>query len=148
MKNFLLPLVVFCSSISLAQNNNGWVIESYSTSFDETVQNIENLIRANGLKVFSIVKHSEEAQAAGLEQSPTTLIIFGNPKVGTHLMNCDARIGYLLPLKILIWEDKNNSIKAGFIKAEVLLRDYNLKGCEEFPAKIDFAASNILKGAK
>lgn len=72
--------------------------------FDETVERIISLIKDKGFTIFSQIDHAAEAIKNGLFLRPTKLIIFGNPKVGTLLMNDRQSCGIDLPVKILIWE--------------------------------------------
>ena len=63
---------------------------------------LEAVLQAKGVKVFARVDHSAEAQAAGLALPPTQLLIFGNPKAGTPLMQAAPTIGLDLPMKVLV----------------------------------------------
>ncbi len=74
-------------------------------SVDETVQKLEGILQAKGVKLFAVVDHSGEAEKAGLHMNPTKLLIFGSPKAGTPLMLAAPGIALDLPLKILVWQD-------------------------------------------
>lgn len=74
-------------------------------SVDETVKRVENALTAKGVKLFTLIDHSGEAEKAGLQMRPTKLLIFGNPKAGTHWMVAAPSIALDLPLKILVAED-------------------------------------------
>jgi len=74
-------------------------------SVDETVKRVENALSAKGVKLFALIDHSGEAEAAGLRMRPTRLLVFGNPKAGTPWMVAAPSIAIDLPLKILIAED-------------------------------------------
>ena len=62
-------------------------------------------IEAQGIKVFARINHAALAAEAGLTLGPTELLIFGNPKAGTPLMQAGQTIGIDLPLKALVWQD-------------------------------------------
>jgi uncharacterized protein (DUF302 family) len=83
----------------------GIVTRQSRYSVDETVANLEALLKAKGVKLFAIIDHSGEADAVGLHMPPTKLLIFGNPKVGTPLMLAAPATAIDLPLKILVAED-------------------------------------------
>ena len=72
---------------------------------DETVEKLEKILQAKGVKVFTLIDHSGEAEKAGLQMRPTKVLIFGNPKAGTPLMIAAPSIAIDLPLKVLVWED-------------------------------------------
>jgi uncharacterized protein (DUF302 family) len=71
----------------------------------ETMDRLEAEIRAKGMSVFARVDHAEGAAEAGLELRPTNLIIFGNARGGTPLMQASQTAGIDLPLKVLVWQD-------------------------------------------
>ena len=73
-------------------------------SVAETVDRLESLLKAKGIKVFSRLDQAAEARSAGLTMRPMVLLIFGDPKTGTPLMNRYPSIAIDLPLKALIWE--------------------------------------------
>jgi|ERR1700693_6253249 len=79
-------------------------------SVDQTVQKLEGILQAKGVKLFALVDHSGEAEKAGMRMRPTKLLIFGNPKAGTPLMVASPSIAIDLPLKILVWEDAGGKV--------------------------------------
>ena len=76
-------------------------------SVDQTVEKLDGILKAKGVKLFALVDHSSEAEKAGMHMRPTKLLIFGNPNAGTPLMIASPTIAIDLPLKILVWEDSN-----------------------------------------
>jgi uncharacterized protein (DUF302 family) len=73
----------------------------------ETVDRLVAEIRKRGLTLFAQVDHAAGAAEVGLPLRPTMLLIFGNAKGGTPLMQADQTAGIDLPLKALVWEDQN-----------------------------------------
>jgi uncharacterized protein (DUF302 family) len=71
----------------------------------ETMDRLETEIRTKGLEVFARIDHAAGAAEVGLNLRPTELIIFGNARGGTPLMQSVQTIGIDLPLKALVWED-------------------------------------------
>jgi uncharacterized protein (DUF302 family) len=80
---------------------------SYGPS--DTLSRLEAEVRARGLTVFAHIDHAAGAAAAGLALRPTDLLVFGNAKGGTPLMQSVQTIGIDLPLKALIWQDASGS---------------------------------------
>lgn len=74
-------------------------------SVADTLEKLQAILQAKGVKVFALIDHSGEAEKAGLTMRPTKLLIFGNPKAGTPLMLAAPRSAIDLPLKLLVWED-------------------------------------------
>ena len=85
--------------------DSGIVVLRSNHSVEQTVEKIEQALQAKGVKLFTLVDHSGEADKAGMKMPPTKLLIFGNPKAGTPLMLASPSIAIDLPLKILIAED-------------------------------------------
>ena len=77
---------------------------------EETVARLEREIREKGLTVFAKVDHSGGARAAGLSLRFTQLLLFGNPKGGTPLMQSRQTIGIDLPLRLLVWQDERGDV--------------------------------------
>ena len=90
--------------------DNGIVMVPSHRSVDQTVDTIEGILKAKGIKLFALVDHSGEAKAAGLEMRPTKLLIFGNPKGGTPLMIASPSIAIDLPMKLLVSEDADGKV--------------------------------------
>jgi uncharacterized protein (DUF302 family) len=85
--------------------NSGIVTISGGLSVDQTVQKLKALLEAKGIRLFALIDHSGEAEAAGMKMPATTLLIFGNPKAGTPLMIASPSTAIDLPLKILVADD-------------------------------------------
>ena len=71
----------------------------------DTLARLENVIKAKGLTLFARIDHAQGAAEAGLTLRPTLLVIFGNARGGTPLMQAAQTTGIDLPLKALVWED-------------------------------------------
>jgi|SRR5215510_2654259 len=71
----------------------------------ETMDRLEAEIRSEGLAIFAQIDHAVGAVEAGLTLRPTNLIIFGNARGGTPLMQSVQTVGIDLPLKALVWQD-------------------------------------------
>jgi uncharacterized protein (DUF302 family) len=72
----------------------------------ETMNRLEAALLAKGMTVFARIDHAAGAAAAGLALRPTELLIFGNAKVGTPLMQSIQTVGIDLPVKALTWQDE------------------------------------------
>jgi uncharacterized protein (DUF302 family) len=70
-----------------------------------TLERLETALRQKGIHIFARIDHAAGAKEAGLSLRPTTVLLFGNPQVGTPLMQSSQTAGIDLPLKVLVWED-------------------------------------------
>jgi uncharacterized protein (DUF302 family) len=93
---------------------------------DETVEKLESILNAKGIAIFALIDHSGEAEKAGLKMRPTKLLIFGNPKAGTPLMIAAPGIAIDLPLKILVWEDRDATVWVSYNSPEYLQSRHGL----------------------
>jgi uncharacterized protein (DUF302 family) len=105
---------------------SGIVTISGQHSVDQTVKKLEELLQAKGVKIFTVIDHSGEAEKAGLRMPPTKVVIFGNPKAGTPLMLAAPSIAIDLPLKILVAEDSNGKARISYNSPEYLQARHGL----------------------
>jgi uncharacterized protein (DUF302 family) len=84
---------------------DGLIAVKSSRGPKETMEKLVAELGAKGLTIFARVDHAAGAKEAGLELRPTELVIFGNAKGGTPLMQVNQLVGIDLPLKALVWQD-------------------------------------------
>lgn len=109
MKCITVILILNFSFTCLAQEN-GLITVSSIYPVKETTDRFIETITTKGLTVFARIDHAANATKQGLTLRPTELVIFGNPKAGTPLMQDNQTSGIDLPLKVLIWEDENGKV--------------------------------------
>jgi uncharacterized protein (DUF302 family) len=110
----------------VSDHDNGIVSKPSKHSVDQTVQNLKEVLQAKGVKLFTLVDHSGEAESVGLHMRPTKLLIFGNPKAGTPLMIASPSTAIDLPLKILVWEDADGKVWISYNSPAYLGTRHNL----------------------
>lgn len=86
-------------------SDDGLVTVASKHSVKDSLDRLEAALRAKGVTIFARIDHAAGAASVGLPLRPTELIIFGNPKAGTPLMQANQTAGLDLPLKVLAWED-------------------------------------------
>lgn len=99
----------------------------------ETVERLENALKAQDIPLFAKFDHAKNAADAGLTLRPTTVLVFGSPKVGTGLMQADQSISLELPLRISIWEDEAGSTWLAFPRLDNMAQEYGLSGHPVIP---------------
>jgi uncharacterized protein (DUF302 family) len=92
----------------------------------ETASRLESLLQAKGIKIFSRIDQAAEAKAAGLTMRPMVLLIFGDPKAGTPLMNRYPSLAMDLPLKALVWEAADGKVWLSYNSPEFLRQRHGL----------------------
>ena len=98
---------------------------------EETLRRLEIGLEKRNIPVFAKFDHGKNALEAGLELRPTTVLVFGSPKVGTGLMQADQSISLELPLRISVWEDESGST---WLAAPRMKRTAAEYGLENHPA--------------
>src|ERR1700757_3401320 len=111
--------------------NSFGIVEGLTTirsSFNPktTMERLETEIRAKGLNVFARMDHAAGAAEVGLPLAPTDLIIFGNARGGTPLMQSAQTVGIDLPLKILVWQDAASSTWLSYNEAGWIARRHGV----------------------
>jgi uncharacterized protein (DUF302 family) len=81
-----------------------------SSGYRETLRSLLDAIADRGLTVFAQIDHASAAREIGMELADEVVLVFGNPRAGTPLMQEDPRIGIELPLRLLVWDDGNQTI--------------------------------------
>jgi uncharacterized protein (DUF302 family) len=101
---------------------------------------LETAVKAKGLTVFARIDHAAGAAAVGLSLRPTELLIFGNAKGGTPLMQSAQTTGIDLPLKALVWQDAAGKTWLSYNDPSWLAKRHGL-GHETEPAVSAMAAA-------
>jgi uncharacterized protein (DUF302 family) len=116
-------------------------------SVEETTNRLENILNKKGMTIFNQINHSDAAQKVGVELRKTQLIIFGNPKVGSPLMQCQQSVAIDLPQKAIIWEDDTSKVWISYNDPRYLEKRHNIIGCDKVITKVEKALSGITKAA-
>src|SRR3984893_16384801 len=105
----------------------------------ETMNRLEAEIRAHGMKVFDRIDHAAGATEAGLELRPTELIIFGNARGGTPLMQSVQTVGIDLPLKALVWENASGTTWVSYNEPSWIAERHGVANVEPVVSKMTAA---------
>ncbi|HTV60535.1 MAG TPA: DUF302 domain-containing protein [Verrucomicrobiae bacterium] len=108
------------------KTGEGIISKQSNYSVSETLDRVEAVMKAKGVKVFARVDHSGEAEKVGLKMPPTQLLIFGNPKGGTPVMLAAPTAAIDLPLKALAWQDNEGKVWLSYNDPEYLKRRFGL----------------------
>jgi uncharacterized protein (DUF302 family) len=107
----------------------------------ETMDRLEAEVRARGMAVFARVDHAAGAAQVGLSLRPTEVLMFGNAKAGTPLMQANQTIGIDLPLKALVWEDENGKVWLSYSEPSWLAQRHGLAAATK--AAVDAMAAGL-----
>src|SRR3954451_22975178 len=95
------------------------------SGYSETVVRLIDAIESRGLTVFARIDHAAAAREAGLDLADEQVVLFGNPRGGTPLMQSDPRIGVELPLRILVWAT-DDGVHTGYLDPRELGERYDI----------------------
>ena len=113
----------------------------------ETMNKLETEVKAKGLTVFARIDHAAGAAEVGLPLPPTELLIFGNAKGGTPLMQSVQTIGIDLPLKALVWQDASGTTWLSYNDPNWLAKRHGLGHEADAPVKAISAALGAMAKA-
>ncbi len=114
------------------------VVQESKYSVEETLVRLEAELAAKKIPVFARFDHDGNAREASLQLRPTKVVVFGNPAVGTKLMQSSQPIALDLPLRVSIWEDDRGRVWVAYPSLDALAGEYGVK---------DTATVQAMKGA-
>ncbi|WP_249144002.1 DUF302 domain-containing protein [Bradyrhizobium lablabi] len=107
---------------------SSYVEHRSSLGFAETVDHLVTTIEKVGMTVFARIDHAAGAKAVGITMPPAIVLIYGNAKGGTPVMQAAPRAALDLPLRVLIREDDQGKTLIGFHPIAQLLETYRVPG--------------------
>jgi uncharacterized protein (DUF302 family) len=147
MMRMLLSYFIFFGLVSVAVADSGLVNVKSTHSVKDTADRLEKALATKGMTVFIRIDHTAGAKKAGLALPPTEVVIFGNPKVGTPLMQCSRSVAVDLPQKALIWEDDQGQVWLTYNDPAYLATRHAITGCETVLKKVGGALQNFAAAA-
>jgi len=128
-------------------SDQGMIYKPSPYSVKETLDRLEKVFKKKGITVFARVNHTAGAKKVGATLRPTEVIIFGNPKIGTPLMQSDQHIGIDLPLKVLAWRDEKGKVMIAYNDPRYLARHHHIKNRDKVFASMAGALNNLTDAA-
>ncbi len=113
----------------------------------ETMDRLDAEIRARGLTIFARIDHAAGAAEVGLKLRPTQLIVFGNARGGTPLMQSVQTIGIDLPLKALVWQDAAGKTWISYNEPRWIVQRHGIADAEAIVTKMADQLSAISNAA-
>lgn len=109
---------------------DNWIIKDSASDVAVTADKLVAAVEGAGAKVFARVDHAAGAASIDAELAPMTLVMFGNPKLGTPILQNAPQAGLDLPIRVLIWDD-NGSTKIGYLDPADLKARYSVEGADK-----------------
>jgi uncharacterized protein (DUF302 family) len=95
-------------------------------SVTDTLARLESVLKERGVMIFARIDFSGDAARAGLTMRPEQMLIFGNPKAGTPLMQSAPAAGLDLPVKALVWQDASGQTQVAYNDPQYVIRRHGL----------------------
>ncbi len=111
----------------------------------ETLDRLVAALDQRGIKVAARIDHAAGAKAVGMELPPTEVLIFGNPKLGTPLMQSNPAIGIDLPMKVLAWQDEAGKVWVGYAAPEALKARHGIIDRDQVSSTMSSALAGLVK---
>lgn len=112
-------------------------------TFEDTVAAIQKTLNSKGITIFATIDHQAAAKAVGETMQPATVLIVGNPKVGTALMQENLLLAIELPLKILVYQE-GKTVNIRYEKIAAIAEKYHIKQNFGTAEKIDAAMQQLI----
>ena len=147
------PIVAFAlaaamySGTAARADNAGIVVVPSNHSVSKTADKLASVLTSKGITVFARVDHAAGAQKVGKSLRPTQLIIFGNPKLGTPLMESNQKIGLDLPLKALVYQAADSKTYISYNDPSYLAKRHGIGDRDKVFAKMTGALKNFTAAA-
>lgn len=145
MRKTILGLFLALASTALMADGMKSVESPHDVN--TTIDRLQAALESKGLRIFDRIDHAANADGAGLSLAPTQVLIFGNPALGTPLMNCAPTTALDLPQKMLAWQDADGQTHLAWNDPAWLQQRHGIAGCDEVLGKISGALANFAAAA-
>ena len=115
------------------QSSDGVITKPSSESITQTIDGLRRLITDRDFTVFNVIDHSGVAERAGVQMPDSKLVMFGKPAVGATAMVAAPLAGLDIPLKVLVWEDRNGAVSVSYNSPGFLAERHHLEGALRAP---------------
>ena len=138
---FALAVTAFTVLAVPARAADGVVVVNSNHDVKTTMDRLEKILTEKGITVFARVNHAAGAESIGQTLRPMELLVFGNPKLGTPLMQKNQEIGLDLPLKALVFQTEKGNTQIAYTDPAFLAKRYGMTE----PAKVFETMAGALK---
>ncbi len=124
-------------------NPDGLISKQSKFGVSETIDRLENILKKKGITIVTRWSHSKRAAGVGIKLRPTELLLFGNPKLGSHMFTSKQTSGIDLPLKALAWEDENGKVWLSYNDPAYITKRHSINDRDEIAKKMTGALNKL-----
>ena len=121
----------------------GMISKKSNFSVKETLDKLEAVLKKKGIGIAVRWDHAAKANGVGIPLRPTELLIFGNPKLGSHMFTANQTAGIDLPMKALAWEDEKGQVWLTYNDPAYIVDRHNIKNRSKIKAKMTGALNKL-----
>jgi len=146
----VLGVIVFSSGAfadDMMKNDNGLISKKSHHSVKETLDRLEAALKNKGIGVALRWSHDAKGKSVGIPLRPTELLMFGNPKLGTHMFTSNQTAGIDLPLKALAWEDEKGQVWLTYNDPAYIAKRHHITDRDDVLAKMSKALDGLSNAA-
>ena len=138
----LMSLMVIAPAMSMA-DDQGMINKKSQFSVKVTLDRLENVLRKKGITIVTRWSHHAGAKKADIALRPTELLIFGNPKMGSHFFTSQQTAGIDLPMKALAWKDKKGQVWLTYNDPTYIAKRHSINNRPAIVKKMTGALNNL-----
>ena len=127
--------------------DNGLINKKSPYSVKKTLNRLEKILRSKGITIVTRWSHDKGAKKVGIPLRPTELLIFGNPKLGTHFFTSKQTAGIDLPLKALAWQDEAGQVWLTYNDPHYIANRHGITNRDEIVKKMTAALDGMTNAA-
>lgn len=143
MKSMITAAVMGMMALPALADTDDLVRVKAGGAVDVTMDALQTAVEAAGATVFARVNHAKGAEDAGMYLRPEEVLIFGNPKLGSLVMQDNPLAGLYLPMKVLVYEDGDGQTWLVYEEPDDMFDDLDLPEDAEYISKMDEALKNL-----
>lgn len=147
MRNLIIIALMAVIPFSVIASEDGLISKKSNHSVKVTLDRLENILKKKGITIAMRWSHDEGGKKVGIPLRPTELLVFGNPKLGTHFFTSNQTAGIDLPMKALAWQDKDGTVWLTYNDPSYIAGRHNINNRAEIVNKMTGALDKMTNAA-
>jgi len=146
IRSFIIAILFSITSLTTSvavAGEDGMITKSSKFSVKETLDRLENVLKKKGITIVTRWSHDAGANKNKIPLRPTELLLFGNPKLGSHMFTSNQTAGIDLPMKALAWEDANGKVWLTYNDPAYIASRHNIKNRPKIVKKMTGALNKL-----
>lgn len=141
----IITVFIFASTVQAgdSQNENGMISKKSAHSVKVTLDRLEAVLKKKGITIVTRWSHGDRANSVDIPLRPTELLLFGNPKLGSHMFTSNQTAGIDLPMKALAWEDEKGQVWLTYNDPAYIAKRHDISDRAKIVAKMTGALDKL-----